>query len=61
MKCEVCGGNIEEITTFEIENINERCYVKFEGCCHSCNSLYQWEELYEFIGSTAPEPVTEEV
>ena len=48
MKCPKCGGSIIWDDTYDTDTNNNRHLEYCCGHCATCDTDYQWKEVYEF-------------
>lgn len=49
--CPTCGGTIIEDDCFDTEVDSSNIIRKCVGTCDHCGNTYQWEEVYEYVGT----------
>lgn len=55
MKCRKCGGVVEHDDTFDTSTYDDRHIEYCVGHCLSCDTEYQWKEIYVYEGPSGLE------
>ena len=50
MKCPNCDVELDFYDCIDTDNHNERIIEYIVGGCPKCNTEYQWERVYKFVG-----------
>lgn len=54
MDCPICGETLHDIIFINFEEYDGNVYASYEGHCHNCGRDWHWEDVYEYVETTAP-------